>query len=143
MLDKFKKKIFTIKNNKIELENNSIVFHNYSGYIATNIILDESINIPVFHNDNNIEILNDFLQNINILSENYKTIHMIIDKTCFITLKNNNNNHNDQSLYFSYENIHDPHIIINNNNNECVLYLLVGAVISSIITFTIFKKFSF
>lgn len=137
MPEKFKRKIFTIKNDAIELKNNSIVSQQYNNLIDTESIIQECTNNPIFHSDNNIDILNDFIEYVKTTTEQYKTIHMIIDKTCFITLTNQDFKHIN-SLYISYENIITHIVKVNitthNNITNCLLAVCAVGFIACLFT---------
>lgn len=170
MSNKFIKKQFVIKSNEFESTlsiKNSIIFQHYDKYIDFSILLNKSHNIPVFHNDNNIEILSDFVNNISTLNtDTYSKIYLIIDEVCFVTLINKTNNTDDKtlsnecdisqeshnetsnkSLYISYKNVPETAIInsilkisFDNSYRNMMLFTVSGFVIGFITKHLLIKR---
>ena len=156
----YTKKIFTTKSNDFENTvsvKNSIIFQHYIDQLNTNIIIEKSTNIPVFHNDNNIEILYDFINELKwSATDMYSKIYLIIDQVCFITLindkydienKNELTENFNTNLYICYKNISHPMIVnsilnisINDNVKNLFFSFLSGAFVSAMIMRGFFMK---
>ena len=102
MTNKFTKKQFIIKSGEFGTNvptKNSIIFQHYDKNIDFGILYNKSLNIPVFHNDNNIEILDNFIETVSIFrADTYSKIYLIIDDVCFVALINKTHNNDNKIL---------------------------------------------